>query len=746
MDSVTPRRVRPGRAQLVCILAGFFFLLVLVPAQSVHAHAGLIQSDPQANEQLLIAPAQIELFFSEPIENGFSTIEVLSTSGKRVDNDDSLVDSGNPTRLTVSLRSLPVGIYTVSWRVLSAVDNHVTAGVYPFAVGDVDAAVLAAAAPDANTPDFSTSEVVARYLTYLAMMWLTGSALFFLLVWDPVTAVYPISMRPSRQQSARFAILVLLSANLFWLQAQVAQVNGTWPVFPWQTATTKVLFMTRFGTQWSARLALAVALLWVLRLPVTRRSNRAAVALALLLPLTLSIGSHAAAKPDPLLPILADWVHLAAAGVWVGGLFHFLTGLPALRSWHPDPGFKNLSGLQLTALLIPRFSLLAAISLSLLVLSGTYASILQVGSWAALVETVYGRVLLLKLAIFLPMAALGSINLLFTSRRMKQAAANEDDRAVPFFRRLLTGEVALGVLALLSVSLLTAMPVPEDGTAVPTLRDAAQADDLDILMEVTPGKVGMNTFRIQVEADQQPVDDTLVREVTLQFTPTTNELPPGETRLTSLGNGLYETEGGYLSMPDAWQVQVAVRRSDAYDSFANFYVNVGVSGRQAFPWHRTAGLFLLMSGILYVPVLSSMSHSRIAKHRFRWPAAAALLLIGGVALLRPPIVDEKTILPNPIPPNADSIAIGKGVYQDNCVPCHGVNGAGDGPVGRTLNPPPANLIIHTVPGVHPDGRLYNWITNGLPGSVMPTFNQALSDEERWHLVNYLRTLSGDSFE
>jgi putative copper resistance protein D len=106
-----------------------------------------------------------------------------------------------------------------------------------------------------------------------------------------------------------------------------------------------------------------------------------------------------------------------------------------------------------------------------------------------------------------------------------------------------------------------------------------------------------------------------------------------------------------------------------------------------------------------------------------------------------PPTQEGSLPINPIPPNADSVAIGETLYQENCFPCHGDTGAGDGPVGRTLNPPPADLTLHTQPGVHPDGRLYNWITNGFQDSVMPAFKDKLTDDERWHLVNYIRTLA-----
>ena len=62
-------------------------------------------------------------------------------------------------------------------------------------------------------------------------------------------------------------------------------------------------------------------------------------------------------------------------------------------------------------------------------------------------------------------------------------------------------------------------------------------------------------------------------------------------------------------------------------------------------------------------------------------------------------------------------------------------------VGLTLNPRPADLTLHATPGVHTDGQLYLWVSDGFPGSVMPAFRKALSDEERWHLVNFIRTMA-----
>jgi putative copper resistance protein D len=122
--------------------------------------------------------------------------------------------------------------------------------------------------------------------------------------------------------------------------------------------------------------------------------------------------------------------------------------------------------------------------------------------------------------------------------------------------------------------------------------------------------------------------------------------------------------------------------------------------------------------------------------------AIALVVVAAFVFFLPSNVEE--MLVNPIPPNRESIAAGQAIYRVQCLQCHGPTGRGDGPVGLTLSPPPADLYLHTQAGVHPDGRLYNWITNGVaPDSQMPVFKDILTDEERWNVVNYIRTFARD---
>ncbi len=93
---------------------------------------------------------------------------------------------------------------------------------------------------------------------------------------------------------------------------------------------------------------------------------------------------------------------------------------------------------------------------------------------------------------------------------------------------------------------------------------------------------------------------------------------------------------------------------------------------------------------------------------------------------------------NPVAADEKSVARGKALYLQACIPCHGTKGKGDGSAAAALDPKPAD---HTSPKMweETDGTLFWKISTGR--GAMPTFEEAYSAEDRWHLVNYLRTLA-----
>jgi mono/diheme cytochrome c family protein len=94
-------------------------------------------------------------------------------------------------------------------------------------------------------------------------------------------------------------------------------------------------------------------------------------------------------------------------------------------------------------------------------------------------------------------------------------------------------------------------------------------------------------------------------------------------------------------------------------------------------------------------------------------------------------------LHNPLKPDAAALAAGKSLFDNNCAVCHGGTARGDGTVGFLLRIPPADLT-RGVPAQRSDGYIYATIRDG--SYVMPSYADAMSPDERWKVVLYLRSL------
>jgi mono/diheme cytochrome c family protein len=94
--------------------------------------------------------------------------------------------------------------------------------------------------------------------------------------------------------------------------------------------------------------------------------------------------------------------------------------------------------------------------------------------------------------------------------------------------------------------------------------------------------------------------------------------------------------------------------------------------------------------------------------------------------------------PNPVAPTAQSVKKGGDLFAIYCTPCHGSSGKGDGLVAAKFVPPP-DLTNAELQKTRTDGYWQSYLSVG--GAVMPSYGEALSPEERWHVVNYVRTLA-----
>jgi len=96
-------------------------------------------------------------------------------------------------------------------------------------------------------------------------------------------------------------------------------------------------------------------------------------------------------------------------------------------------------------------------------------------------------------------------------------------------------------------------------------------------------------------------------------------------------------------------------------------------------------------------------------------------------------------LKNPFPPDAEALLSAKDDYAAHCEGCHGVRGDGKGERAERLSIAPADFADTHAMSLHTDGELFWKITVG--NRPMPSFKKRLSEDERWQVIDYIRTFS-----
>jgi putative copper export protein/mono/diheme cytochrome c family protein len=130
--------------------------------------------------------------------------------------------------------------------------------------------------------------------------------------------------------------------------------------------------------------------------------------------------------------------------------------------------------------------------------------------------------------------------------------------------------------------------------------------------------------------------------------------------------------------------------------------------------------------------------------RWRLTAICAVTGLGaGTAIALPGLAISAyptTYAAPPVAYDAATVARGRNVFAQNCESCHGKTGRGNGPVAKDLEPRPADLTApHT--SDHTMGDMFWWVSHGYPSSAMPGFADALSEFDRWRVVEYVMALS-----
>ena len=529
------------------LIVGVLTAVVLTAGVGVaSAHALLASSDPANGASLPKAPSEIRLTFTESPDPALSTILVLDSGGTKLPVGPPALQP--PRTLTASLPAhLPNGVYTVSWQTVSTQDGHETAGVFAFGVGPVEGAIAPGVAPNVSTSGPTPFSVAAKTALYAGLMLLVGAAVVGLGLFGGA----PGSLRIV----GLVAALLAFGGAIGLLGAEQQTVGVPLNDFV-QTATGRPYLWLVVATLAAAIFAVLAAARERWRAALWGSGAAAAVAMAI-----RASSGHAAGGPDPLLQQAYQWLHFAAAGLWIGGLVLLLLLLRERLGTHRPPIQEAR-----------RFSNLAVWLVAVVALTGVLRAVSELGGLSNLLDGLrasYGLTVLGKVAAGLVLIGLGA-----TNRLRNVAILAEDERPL---RRFVGAEtvVALGVLVLTGV--LTGWSPPVAGasaaTGPPPVAGSATGADFAtttrVSLTLTPGFAGPNAFRAEV-TDYDSGAPVNADAVTLRFQSVTHpDLPVSQIRLTqqmdhqamsSPGmDGVWVGQGTAASVMGAWKVTALVR-------------------------------------------------------------------------------------------------------------------------------------------------------------------------------------------
>jgi copper transport protein len=637
-------------------------LSVFLPGVSF-AHAVLLRADPAPNAVLPVAPDEVRMWFSEAFNPALSTAVVVNAASVHVDIGDAHVSSDDPTEMDVDLHSnLPPDVYVVVYRTVASDDGHVIIDSFRFTVARADGSVPTlrpGANPGANvlgSGNLSGQEsgqldgpalfnLIMITLVEMGAVFFAGASIWHLFVLQPAGEDHTEERELTRQTRHWFerrlalpTLFLLLLANTGVLLGQALSVtNGNWDAAFAPSLLITLLTTESFGLLWLVREVLLLLLLqFVFYQASPRQRGKQAntlmhwlnLVLSLAFFLALALSSHAAAADSDKVvwALLADWLHLLAAALWVGGMFYLATSfLPVVRRQQPVAQARALTTV------LPYYTPWALAGVLIMAITGPFSATVQLSSWEQLFSTVYGRVLLIKVLLVGGMLLTSALHVFLLRLRVQKAyrkytyaqarlshpektlvsvreasGASEKqegqkqresesparrrlarevslrearlEKRTRFLTRVLGVEPLMGVAVLVCVGLLsvfggTLEPIPTAPTVssstssqTQALHASARTSDgmFSITLQMTPGRVGSNALlaTVQETATHQPVSDLTV---TLAFSDQDMDMGTQNIALQADGNGHYGGLGDFLmggSFGGHWQIRIQVQTPD----------------------------------------------------------------------------------------------------------------------------------------------------------------------------------------
>lgn len=406
----------------------------------------LTGSVPGAGSILQESPRDVELGFDGPIDS--ARIEIFDRASELIGGGEADL-SGTPTdRAGVRLsRELAPGGYVLAWEVSAG--SQATNGAFTFRVAGEDegGALDSLVVPLGGSAAVGVAHAIARWITFVSLLLLVGGLVFSL--WGGGDGL----AQPSTRRYLWSLIVAAALATVAGLLIQGPYASQRSLGAALDPASAAEVVSTRFGQAGLARVLVLAAIAVLVSIAIrARRSSApasqglkgASVVLGLAAMSTVSMAGHAGAGNLVPVAVVNDVIHLAAGALWLGALVPLYVW--TLKS--PVPG---------TAAVVMGFSRLATWCVAILAVTGSFATWRQVGSVNAATTTIYGRILLVKIALFIVVLAFASRSR-SRSRRFLEVA-QEGGAGSARLRRMVLAE-SLTAVAILAVTALLVGSVP----------------------------------------------------------------------------------------------------------------------------------------------------------------------------------------------------------------------------------------------------------------------------------------------
>lgn len=565
-------------------------------------------------------PSSISIIFSERPDPKVSYIHVTNSEGNRIDNNDFKITGDNDRRGTVTVKTnlIEEGVYAVSWSTLSLDDGHVSKGTYVVGVGvgsSLSANTVIKNVTDTNTT-YSPIMSVAKIPIIIGQVYVLGFVFSQIMIWKDIrrhdlrNIIDFILIRRFTNPVIILSIVMAAAATLIPI-IQSAIISET------QSEYMKNLgllyFETANGKVWLIRViscAIEAFAAYYYGRDVTNEANRSnsvtrrtkgtillyiLLIAVLLFIVTNSVTSHSSSLVTwSQLGIFADFVHSVVVSIWIGGLMYiFYILFPNVI-----PISKDISGKvhqiiaqpkSILLIILSRFSVISTICVGVVGITGLSLAWFHIQNIDELLLSDYGRTLIVKLSLVLPVVILGGYHQFWIGRIMKvlgfgQAEENESSKAI-FSQRFSSVKKTIKIECILAASVLCAASVltvtsppaamqnnemtqPNFNADIPSpMQDdfvrTLETQRVPITFVISPFVTGFNNFTVNIPGNNESIDQ--VSNVSIEFRKSDLSLGPIFAKLSKNNETSYSTNGGYLSQPGQWDLKVTIQRSNLYD-------------------------------------------------------------------------------------------------------------------------------------------------------------------------------------